>query len=287
SKNDAYRTVSIAYYGDVMSFRDGIRESKNWPDHVAAIWASYENEPGRLTRSLGDTATSGPFLYGAPRGYSSERRSVDFYSEGQLVWLKADSIIRDLSHNTKSLDTFARDFFGQQNTGPIVKTYVREDVIAGLQKVQPYDWAGFFHTWIDDIAVHPPTGFTTDGWRFKYTKEPSHDVKKNDFTYSIGIRARDGMVSDVHFGSPAYTAGLDILSKIEAVNGRAYSDDLMYDALVTAQKTHRPIELLVSKNDAYRTVSIAYYGGPRYPHLVRIKGVPDRLTDVVNPRRKR
>lgn len=272
------------YYGDVMSFRDGIREAKNWPDHIAAIYANYDNEPGRLWRPLGDTATSGPFLYGAPRAYYAERRGVDFYSEGQLMWLKADGIIRNLSGNSKSLDTFARAFFGQSNTGPIVKTYTRADVIAGLQAVQPYDWTGFFHKWIDDIAVHPPDGFTDDGWKLAYTAKPSHDVKKNNFTYSVGFQVRNGMVSDVHFGSPAYKAGMDILSKIEAVNGRAYSDDLMYDAIVAAQKTHQPLRLLVSKNDAYRTVSIAYYGGPRYPHLVRTKNKPDHLNDVVKPR---
>ncbi|HEY8298227.1 MAG TPA: hypothetical protein VIG32_09415 [Candidatus Baltobacteraceae bacterium] len=271
------------YYGDVMSFRDGIRDAKNWPDQVAEIYANYDNEPGRLQRSLDDTATSGPFLYGAPRVYTSERRSVDFYSEGQLVWLKADAVIRRLSGNKKSLDTFARAFFGQENTGPIVKTYTRADVIAGLERVVPYDWTSFFHTWVDDIAPHPADGFTEDGWKLVYTDEPTHYVKKNDFVYSVGFSARNGMVADVHFGSPAYEAGLDVLSSIVAVNGRTYSDDLMFDAIAAAQKSHQPIVLLTVKNDAYRTITIPYYGGPRYPHLVRIAGTPDRLSDVVKP----
>ncbi len=274
------------YYGDVVSYRDGIRDAKNWPDHVAAIWANYDNQQGRQWRPLGDTATSGPFLYGAPRGYSSERRSVDFYTEGELLWLKADSVIRGLSHDTKSLDTFAREFFGGTNTGPITVSYNREDVIAGLNAVQPYDWASFFHTWVDAIAPHPPDGFTADGWRLVYTSEPTQDVRKNNFAYSLGLAALGGTVSDVHVGSPAWNAGLGFNQKLVAVNGRTYSDALLYDALKSAQRSHEPIQLLVMKDDVYRTIAIGYYDGPRYPHLVRVTDLPDRLSIVVKPLRK-
>jgi predicted metalloprotease with PDZ domain len=275
------------YYGDVMSFRDGIRDAKNWPDHVAAIYANYDNEQGREWRPLGDTATSGPFLYGAPRGYYSERRGVDFYAEGELMWLLADAIIRDHTHGTKSLDTFAREFFGQSNTGPVTVPYTRADVIAALNKVLPYDWTAFFHTWVDDIALHPPAGFAMDGWKLVYSDKPSHDVKKNNFVYSAGFSmGRGGLVGDVHFGSPAWQAGLGINEKLVAVNGREYSDDLMYDAIVEAQKSHQPIQLIVEKDDMYRTISIPYYGGPRYPHLERVKAQADRLSAVVKPLRK-
>ena len=271
------------YYGDVMSYRDGIRDAKNWPDHIAAIYANYDNQQGRMWRTLSDDAASGPFIYGAPRGYGSERRGEDFYTEGELLWLKADSIVRGLSHDTKSLDSVAREFFGRENTGPITVPYDRSDLIAAFNAVQPYDWAGFFHTWVDEIAPHPPDGFTADGWKLVYNSQPSQDVRKTNFAYSLGFSAFGGMVSDVHQGSPAWNAGLGFNQKLVAVNGRTYSEDLLYDALVEAQKSHRPIELLVMKDDAYRTISIPYYGGPRYPHLVRVSGIADRLSSVVKP----
>ena len=272
------------YYGDVMSYRDGIRSTKNWPDHIAAVYANYDNEQGRQWRSLGDTATAAPYLYGSPRGYFSERRGVDFYAEGELMWLKVDSIIRDLSHNTKSLDTFAREFFGGQNTGPVTVPYDRGDVIAGLNEVVPYDWAGFFHTWVDDIALHPPNGFEADGWKLVYTAEPSHDVQQDNFSYSLGfVAGQTGTVGDVRFGSPAWKAGVGFGWKLVAVNGREYTADLMYDALKAAQKSHQPIQVLLEKDNMFRTVSIAYYDGPRYPHLVRTGTAQQRLTDVVQP----
>jgi predicted metalloprotease with PDZ domain len=272
------------YYGDVMSYRDGIRDPKNWPDHVAATWAGYDSQPGRQWRSLGDTAIAAPFLYGAPRGYGSERRSVDFYREGELLWLKVDSIIRERTNDKANLDTFARAFFGQTNTGPIVKTYDRADIILGLDAVAPYDWTGFFKTWVDDIAVHPPDGYTAEGWTLAYTDVPTHDVRKSNFTYSLGMVANNGMVGDVHFGSPAWKAGLGFGERIVAVNGRTYSDDWMYEVLKDAKRTLHPIQMIVARDDIYRTLSIPYVDGPRYPHLVRIDRKPDLLSNVVKPR---
>ncbi|HEY1655292.1 MAG TPA: hypothetical protein VGF86_09280 [Candidatus Tumulicola sp.] len=272
------------YYGNVMSWRDGIRKADTYPDHIAATYAYHDNQPGRRWRTLGDTATSGPFIYSAPRGYGAQRRGEDFYDEAELMWLKADSIIREKTADRESLDTFARAFFGGRNTGPIVETYDRADVVAGLNAVVAYDWAGFFRTWVDDIAIHPPDGFTADGWKLEYTDVPSHWVRKNNFWYSLGFSETDAAVSDVREGSPAWRASLGIDTKLVAVNGRAYSSDVLFEALEEAAKTRSPIALLVRHGDVFRTIDLAYFEGPRYPHLVRIAGIPDRLTEVVNPR---
>ncbi len=271
------------YYGDVMSFRDGIRPAKEWPDQVAAMYAYYDNEPGRLWRTLGDTATSAPFLYAAPYGYNAQRRSVDFYVEGALMWLRADSIIRAKTHDKKSLDTFAREFFGGKTTGPIVVPYTRKDIIAGLNKVLPYDWTAFFHKWIDDIAPHPANGFTPDGWKLVYTAKPTIWVPKSNFWYSIGLAVNHGRIGDVRFGSPAAVATLGIDTTIVAVDGRGYSSAVLARAIADAAKGKAPIDLLVEHSDVYRSVQIHYTGGLRYPHLVRVKGVPDRLSQVVKP----
>ena len=272
------------YYGNVMSWRDGLRKPDTYPDHSASTYAYYDNEPGRRWRSLGDTATSGPFIYSAPRGYHSERRGEDFYSEAELMWLKADSIIREKTGGRESLDTFARAFFGGENTGPIVVTYDRSDIVNGLQKVVHYDWAGFFHRWVDDVALHPPDGFTADGWHLVYTDRPSHWVHKDDFWYSLGLSENDGTVDDVREGSPAWNASLGIDTELVAVNGRAFSGDVLFDALEAAAKAHAPLALLVRHGNVYRTIDVAYYDGPRYPHLERIAGTPDRLMEVVTPR---
>jgi len=178
----------------------------------------------------------------------------------------------------------ARAFFGQENTGPIVSTYDRQDVIDGLSKIAPYDWASFFNTWIDRIAVHPPDGFTAEGWKLVYTDQPQHFVEKTNFWYSIGIATNSaGLVSDVKQDSPAWNAGLGVDTQIVAVNGRQYSSDTLYNALKEAKTSTAPITMVVTHGEMYRTIAINYHGGPRYPHLVRIDGTPDRLSDVAKP----
>ena len=46
-----------------------------------------------------------------------------------------------------------------------------------------------------------------------------------------------------------------------------------------------PIALL-KNGDRYRTVDFDYHDGLRYPRLERIEGAPDRLSDILAPRRR-
>jgi len=55
-------------------------------------------------------------------------------------------------------------------------------------------------------------------------------------------------------------------------------------ALAAAQANRKPIELLVESADYYRLVSVPYFDGPRWPHLTRIEGTPDLLTQTLTPR---
>jgi hypothetical protein len=66
-----------------------------------------------------------------------------------------------------------------------------------------------------------------------------------------------------------------------AVNGKKFTPELLKAAIVAAKSTRTPIELLVENDDYYRTLSVAYFDGPRYPHLTRVEGSPDTLSDVL------
>lgn len=275
------------YYGNVVSFRDGVRPQTAWSDHVASVYANYDTEPGRLWRPLVDTARGVQFSYGANREYYAERRGADYYSEGELMWLDVDSIIREKSNGQKSLDDMARAFFGRENTPPMVVPYTFDDIVAALNAVQPYDWASYLREKVYTVQQHPPAGFERDGWKLVYTDQPQTYVKKNNLRYSLGMTVGDdGAVSDVLFGSPAWNASLGAGSKIVAVNDRTFSIDTLVNALKESKASNKPVRLLMSAGDTYRTVSIDYHGGPRYPHLVRMDNTTDRLSDVAKPRRK-
>jgi predicted metalloprotease with PDZ domain len=89
----------------------------------------------------------------------------------------------------------------------------------------------------------------------------------------------------VRWDGPAFNAGLGSGTTIIAVDGQAYSSDVLADAIKLAKDGKAPIELMVKEFDRYRTVKIDYHGGLRYPHLERVQGKADYLTPILTARR--
>jgi predicted metalloprotease with PDZ domain len=284
------------YLGDVLSFRSGFISPKEYPEYLAHIYAQMDYEPGRLADPLADTAIAAPYLYQAPGDWSSQRRSAgDFYTEGELVWLSADAIIRTQSHGAKSLDDFLKAFAGQQNTPPMVVPYTRADVVAALNAVQPYGWDAFFQRWIYDVAPHPASyGIDLTGWKLIWNSTPNEWDELDaavehgaNFIYSLGIApGEDGKFNDVLAGSPAARAGIGADSQVMAVNGKKYSAERLHDALARAKNSSEPLALLVQSGDDYRTFLIPYHGGDRYPHLQRMPGSTDLLAKIMARHRR-
>ncbi|MGH8445526.1 MAG: PDZ domain-containing protein, partial [Solimonas sp.] len=98
--------------------------------------------------------------------------------------------------------------------------------------------------------------------------------------------AKDGKLGEVIWDSPAFKAGLTVGAQVLAVNGEAFEPEELKDAVKAAAKPGAAaLELLVRNGDRFRTVTIDYRGGPRYPHLQRLRGVPARLDDILAARR--
>jgi hypothetical protein len=70
--------------------------------------------------------------------------------------------------------------------------------------------------------------------------------------------------------------------KLVAVNGRAWSNDVLQDALRASKDSKQPIELLVENAKFFKSYSIAYYDGIRNPHLERSEG-SDVLGEILKP----
>jgi predicted metalloprotease with PDZ domain len=278
------------FYGNLQAERSGLRTKEEWLDSLADTYAVYDTQRGRDWRPLADTATAASVLYSSPRQWSDYRRGVDYYSEGELMWLQADELIKKLSGNKRSIDDVARAFFGDgKDTGAALKTYTRADVIAAFNAVQPYDWTTFFHQHIDVITPHPPDFLTGSGYKLVYTATPSafdklmagqrHGISTR---YSLGFTAvPNGTVVDVVPGSPAFNANIGPGDKIVAVDDRALTggQEQIDDALKTAQNGS-PIRLLLETGNVFRQTTISYAGGPRYPHLQRVDGTPDVLSEI-------
>lgn len=281
------------YWGNVLTARSGMRTAEQGRDVWAEYAASFEIGPGRTWRSLEDT-TNQPIIsshFTQQEAWPSWQRSYDYYPESDLIWLDADTKIRELSGGKKSLDDFAKLFYSIDNGSFVTVTYTFDDLVKALNTVQPYDWAAFFRERVYDVNPHvPENGFTQGGYKLVYNDTEPDWVKKADksrgtpFATSLGIWVGpDGGIQDVWWDSPAFKAGITPDMQLEAVNDQKYSASVMHDAIVAAEKNSAPIKLLLKRGDEYRTVSIDYHGGLRYPHLERVNGTPDRLDEVLAP----
>ena len=282
------------YWGNVLAARSGLQTKQQGLESLAMTAATFDNRVGRAWRAMSDTTNDPIMTARRPISWRSWQRSEDYYSEGQLIWLDADTLIRELSGGKRSLDDFAKAFFGVDNGSYVPKTYRFEDVVATLNGVQPYDWATFLKTRLDGNGPGAPLdGLTRGGYRLVYTPKPTDFFKASearrksvDLTYSIGVVLdKDGSMSDVMWDGPAFKAGLIQGNQIIAVGGVAYDADLLKAAITAATDPAKPVELLVKSGERYRTVKLTYQGGLRYPRLEPIAGAPARLDDIYTARK--
>ena len=276
------------YWGYVLGGRSGMFSKDESLEALAATAATFENRIGRRWRQMEDTGQDPVMSARRPQPWASWQRSEDYYSEGQLIWLDADTLIRERSGGKRSLDDFARAFFGGKDGDRTVRPYTFDDVVATLNAVEPYDWAEFLKVRVKDVAVKPPLdGITRGGWKLVYTETPTGffkagetSNKQTNLTYSLGVVLnREGEITSVLWDSPAFEAGLTVSTRILAVDGIAYDADRL-KAAITAAKDGRPISLLVKNGDHFQTIAITYKGGLRYPRLERIAGTPDLLSEI-------
>ena len=282
------------YLGGVLATRAGLWTPERWREGVASIAARFDVQPGRTWRPLSDTAVAAQVLFGSADAWQSLRRGTDFYDESVLLWLEIDSIIRERTNHRASLDDFTRRFHGGTGGVPSVKPYTFDDVVNTLNAVAPYDWRRHLNERLSSVSPRAPIGgITAGGWQLVYNDTPNAVIAANekrrktvDLTSSLGItiRSESGAVRDVILGLPAASAGIGPGMKIVAVNGRRFTPELLRTAITEAKGGSAPIELLVENGDFFRTHTIPYHGGLRYPHLVRVEGKEDRLAMVLAPR---
>ena len=284
------------YWGYVLTARSGMWSQEQFRDALALVAANYDrNRPGFEWRTLEDTTNDPTAAHRAPLPYRSWQMSEEYYSAGQLLWLEVDAKIRSLTGDRKSLDTFASRFFGIDNGSFVTKTYTFDDLVAALNGVVKYDWAGFLQQRLNDHRP-PLAGIEASGWKLVYTDKESQFEKVYDanmpsrhkmgFALSIGLQIdKNGEIGDVRWNGPAFKAGVSTGATVVAVNGREYTPEVMRRAIEAAEHSKDPITLLLKYQGEYQTAAVDYHGGPQYPHLVRIYGTPDYLDEIISARK--
>jgi predicted metalloprotease with PDZ domain len=286
------------YLGNVLAARSGLKNQEQYRDLLALSAANLDTKVGREWRSTEDTAIAASILRGGNPMWSNWKRGQDYYQEGELFWLDADTLIRKLTNNQKSLDDFEAIFLGKGgNTGPLIVPYERPELIADLNQVVAYDWATFIHEHIDNINPRADlAGIEQGGYKLVYKDTPSKSEKTLasvgsrrgagiDVWYSLGLRVNsEGQIADVRWSSPADDAKLAPGQKIYAVNGQTFSGDKLKAAIRNAKGNTEPIHLILEQDGFVTFADLNYHDGERYPVLVRVDGTPDYLDDITKPR---
>jgi predicted metalloprotease with PDZ domain len=287
------------YLGNVLAARSGLKSQEQYRDILAASAANLDYKPGRDWRSTEDTAIAASILRGGNPAWANWKRGQDYYQEGELFWLDADTTIRKLTENKKSLTDFLHIFLAKGgNTGPLIVPYHREELIADLNEVVKNDWAAFIHDHIDAINPHADlAGIEQGGYKLVFTDKPTKSARTIastggrrgggiDVWYSIGIRVNgEGNVTDVRWNGPADQARVFPGQKIIAVNGNIFSGDALRTAIKDAHTNEKtePIHLILQGDTFVTTADINYHDGERFPSLVRVDGTPDYLDDITKP----
>ena len=281
------------YWGTVLPVRAGLITPDSHREMLASLAGYFELESGDRWRPLADTAVAAQILYGAPAAWEASRRSVDFYDASEFLWLSVDTQLRARSGGRASLDDFVRRFYAGAGGEPALKPYVEGDVYAALASVVPGDWRALIRGHLDSLG--PQTllaGLESAGWQLSYSAAKNSYIetqqkrrKQVRRDWSIGLALDDkGLITDVIGGRAAARAGAAPGMTLVAVDGRKYRVEVLDSALIAAQQTHRPIELLVENDEFFRTLRVEYFDGPRFPHLTRIEARPDTLTQILKPR---
>ncbi len=280
------------YWGIVLAARAGLLTPAQARAMLAQTAATAADPSGRAWRTLADTTNDPQVQMRRPQPWASRIRNQDYYGEAALVWLDADTLIRERTNGSRSLDDFARDFFGGDGR-TVTETYSFEDVVAALNRVLPYDWAAFLRTRLESSDRPPFDGLQRGGYRLDFADTPTEYQKsadavarRTDLSGSIGlvIDSKDSTLSAVQWDGPAYKAGLTAGSQLIAVGGAPYTPELLIAAIVAAKGNGPPVELIVKSLDRLGSVTIDWHGGLRYPMLAPAGAQPALLDAILAPR---
>jgi predicted metalloprotease with PDZ domain len=282
------------YLGEVLGARSGAIPLENFREVIAWDAATMDATEGRAWRSFGDTAIAVSGLGFSP-AWSNWRRGLDYYPEGDLLWLDVDTTIRRLTGDKKNLRDFLAVYLNKGSVNaPIVVPYDFQELVDDLNAVVKNDWAGFLNDRV--YGIHPRVnleGIEQGGYKLVYAEQPGAYEKamgasgrgsSRDVWFSVGIAVDDkGTVSDVRVGGPADKARFAPEDKLLAVNGRVFSKEALHAAVKQSKSASEPIHFIVQRDQQVKQLDVDYHGGERHPVLVRVEGTPAYMDEIAAP----
>jgi predicted metalloprotease with PDZ domain len=277
----------------VAAARAGTVAKQDVLDTFAHIAGGLEAEPGRKWRSLSDATNDAVIEASASeKGWVHwQRERLSVYNEGIFLWLEVDSIIRAETKGKKSMDDFARGFFGGKDGDYSVSAYNFDDVVKALHQITPYDWAAHLNKRLTEKTNGPQrAALEASGYKLVYSDQPTKvsaafelGLSHVDLSQSLGFTVgNDGKIASVIWDSLAFKANVIPGSQIVRVGGKSFTPEVMKSAVTAAKGSTAPIILGIKTDGVESDVPIQWNGGLLYPRLVKING-PSGLDQLLTP----
>ena len=289
-----------SYWQDVLTARSGLWSTQEAVNNFGNLALRVQLEPGPAWRPLEDLNYEPLLNFRKPQSWPGWQRNLfDAYQQGELIWLDVDTLIRQQTAGKKSLDDFARLFFGQVPGSPdgsyAAAPYTLADMVSTLNQVMPYDWNSYLRTRLEAYtSASSLDGIQHGGYRIVYREQQSpYSLERErltgggiDLRTSIGlIVAKRGNLGEIVWDSPAFQAG--ILpgggATITAVNDQPFTPEAIKSA-IQSTKNGSPLKLTIKRGAATDSFLLNWKGGPRYPRIERNLATPALLDQILTPR---
>ncbi|MEM8667318.1 MAG: hypothetical protein AAGG48_07375 [Planctomycetota bacterium] len=282
------------YLGELVEARSGMMSPDEFRHRLFVELRNATHQQGRRWRTLADTAAASHILRSASPMWGGLRRSQDYYMEGMLFWLEADARIRKLTNDQRSLDDFCQAFFNASRDNQRPSGFDRDEIVSQLNAIAKFDWDGLIARRVEsfqqsfDPAVANSLGYS---WKLAMTqpKIPTSTFRHGggvDLLDSLGMSVTStGQVRRVLLDSPADQAKLLPTTQIIGIGENTWSGERLREA-VRRTIDNEPVEILIKDGDRLRSVQIHYYDGLRFWNLVRDESQPDRLRQILQPRKR-
>jgi predicted metalloprotease with PDZ domain len=253
----------------------GLISDRDYRGLIAIDAAEQSFRPGRQWKSLADSDNDPIYLAGRRITWRDWERREDYYTEGPLLWLGVDAQIRRVTDGKRTLRDFAHSFFAAGPKPLAVEPYTFSSLIATLNTVAPFSWQGYLLTRLnahdgayiqDDLkSAGYSLIFGATETRVFAQEEQADGVI--DLSYSIGARVlQNGVLQSVSWDGPAFKAGMVPGMKITAVDGKAFSLDILRQRIQGASPAQIRLSVLNEAGEV-EELDIDDHAGLRFPDL--------------------
>lgn len=263
-----------SYYDELALLRSGVLSLDEYLDMLATTVTRVIRGHGRHGQSVAESSFDAWTKF-YKQDENAPNAIVSYYAKGTLVALGLDVLIREQSVGRLTLDDLMRKLWRERGAPDIgVRERELEQLLADMLDT---DVSSFFERYVygtDELPLEDWFAALGIGYRLRPAKDASDlggvgkaeaDTAPGSKGCSLGavVATVDGMlaIQRVHFGQPAYEAGLAAGDQLLAINGQRVTESTL-DPLLSQAEAGVGIELHYFRRGLLQTGVLPYREAP-------------------------